>query len=101
MWIMGRLPLTGAASTHGILAIAAVALFAVLLTLPTLFEIPLALSVLAAGGPAGAAAALLFAGPAINLPSLLVIGRYTSWNVALTLALLVWGIAAGGGFLLG
>ena len=59
-----------------------VALIAVLLTLPSMFEIPLALSVLAAGGPAGAAAALLFAGPAINLPSLLVIGRYSSWKVA-------------------
>jgi hypothetical protein len=31
----------------------------------------------------------------------MVIGRYSSWKVALTLALLVWGIAAAGGFLLG
>jgi hypothetical protein len=28
----------------------------------------------------------------------MVIGRYSSWKVALTLALLVWGIAVGGGF---
>jgi len=60
--------------------------------LPSLFEIPLALSMLAVGGPAGGAAALLFAGPATNLPSLIVIGRYSSWKVAASLAVLVWGI---------
>ena len=101
MWIMSRLPLTSAVAGGRVVSIVIIALFAVLLTLPSLFEIPLALSVLAAGGPAGAAAALLFAGPAINLPSLLVIGRYSSWKVAATLALLVWAIAAVGGVLLG
>jgi hypothetical protein len=60
--------------------------------LPSLFEIPLALSMLDVGGPAGGAAALLFAGPATNLPSLIVIGRYNSWKVAASLAVLVWGI---------
>jgi uncharacterized membrane protein YraQ (UPF0718 family) len=39
-------------------------------TLPSLFEIPLALSMLVVGRPAGGVAALLFAGPATNLPSL-------------------------------
>jgi len=101
MWIMSRLPLTGAVTGARFVSIVIIALFAVLLTLPSLFEIPLALSVLAAGGPAGAAAALLFAGPAINLPSLLVIGRYSGWKVAAALALLVWAIAAAGGLLLG
>ena len=101
MWIMSRLPLTGAVTGARFVSIVIIALFAVLLTLPSLFEIPLALSVLAAGGPAGAAAALLFAGPAINLPSLLVIGRYGGWKVAAALALLVWAIAAAGGLLLG
>jgi uncharacterized protein len=100
IWIMGRLPLTGAVSSLRIVTIVTVALFGVLLTLPSLFEIPLALSVLAAGGPAGAAAALLFAGPAINLPSLLVIGRYGGWKMAAVLGLLIWGIAAAGGLLL-
>jgi uncharacterized protein len=100
-WIMDRLPLNGAAAGARVVAIVVLALFAVLLTLPSLFEIPLAVSVLAMGGPAGAAAALLFAGPAINLPSLLVIGRYSGWKVALTLALLVWCIAVAGGLLLG
>jgi len=101
MWIMSRMPLASAAGGPRVLAILILSLFAVLLTLPTLFEIPLALSVLAAGGPAGAAAALLFAGPAINLSSLLVIGRYSSWKVAVSLAALVWAIALTGGFLLG
>jgi uncharacterized protein len=101
MWIMSRLPLSGVVSGARVVSIVIIAFFAVLLTLPSLFEIPLALSVLAAGGPAGAAAALLFAGPAINLPSLLVIGRYSSWRLAAALALLVWAIAAAGGVLVG
>jgi uncharacterized protein len=101
IWIMSQVPLTGAVNGSRVLVIVTIALFAVLLTLPSFFEIPLALSVLTVGGPAGAAAALLFAGPAINLPSLLVIGRYSSWRVAGTLALLVWIIAAAGGLLLG
>ena len=101
MWLMSRAPLPIGVNGTRISVIVIVALIAVLLTLPSLFEIPLALSLLAAGGPAGAAAALLFAGPAINLPSLLVIGRYCSWKVAATLALVVWAIAAIGGLLLG
>ncbi len=102
MWIMARLSLNtlGATASAKVFSIAIVALIAVLLTLPSLFEIPLALSILAAGGPTGAAAAVLFAGPAINLPSLLVIGRHSSWKVGVTLAGLVWAIAATGGLLL-
>jgi uncharacterized protein len=100
MWIMEHIPLHRATGIGGMFAIAVIALFAVLLTLPTLYEIPLALSLLAAGGPAGLAAVMLFAGPAINLPSLLVIGRYSSWKVALALVMLVWAIATGGGLLL-
>ena len=102
MWIMRRLPLStlGATASAHALGIAIIALIAVILTLPSLFEIPLALSIIAAGGPVGAAAAVLFAGPAINLPSLLVIGRYSNWKVAATLAGLVWLIALGGGLLI-
>ena len=101
MWIMRRLPpQLGAATGAHVLAVAMIALVATILTLPSLFEIPLALSMLAVGGPAGGAAALLFAGPAINLPSLIVIGRYSSWKVGASLAVLVWGIALTGGLLL-
>jgi uncharacterized membrane protein YraQ (UPF0718 family) len=101
MWIMRRLPpQLGAATGAHVLAVAMIALVATILTLPSLFEIPLALSMLAVGGPAGGAAALLFAGPATNLAPLLVIGRYSSWRVAASLALLVWGIALAGGLFL-
>ena len=103
MWVMRRLPLSlSSIATSGahITAIAIIATIALLLTLPSLFEIPLALSILAAGGPVGGAAAVLFAGPAINIPSLLVIGRHSSWKLAVALAMLVWAIAAIGGFLL-
>ena len=100
MWIMSRVTLAVSAKGGRVLAIVAIAFLAVLVALPSLFEIPLAVSVLAAGGPAGAAAALLFAGPAINLPSLLVIGRFSNWRVALALAGIVWGIAVAGGLML-
>jgi uncharacterized membrane protein YraQ (UPF0718 family) len=94
-WIMRRLPpQLGAATGVHVLAVAMIALVATILTLPSFFEIPLAFSMLAVGGPAGGAAALLFAGPAI------VIGRYSSWKVAASLAVLVWGIALTGGLLL-
>jgi len=68
--------------------------------LPSFFEIPLAFSILAAGAPVGAAAAVLFAGPIINLPSLLVVGRRASWKAAVLLAFSVWVIAFSGGLIL-
>ena len=52
MWIMRPLPSNfGAASGAHAAMIVVIAFFAVLLTLPSFFEIPLALSFLAAGGP--------------------------------------------------
>lgn len=102
MLIMRPLPShLGAIRGAHTLAVVIIALFAVLLTLPSLFEIPLALSILAAGGPVGGAVAMLFAGPAINLSSLLVIGRYSTWKVGVGLGALVWTIAAAGGLLFG
>jgi uncharacterized membrane protein YraQ (UPF0718 family) len=101
MWIMRLLPSDlGAIPGAHLLAVVVIALFAVLLTLPTLFEIPLALSILAAGGPVAGVVAVLFAGPAINLPSLLVIGRYTTWKTAFGVGAMVWSIAVVGGLLL-
>ena len=78
-----------------------VASMAVPLALPTFFEIPLALTLLAAGAPNGAAAAVLFAGPAINLPSLFAMARATNWKVAATVACTVWLLAVLGGSLVG
>jgi uncharacterized membrane protein YraQ (UPF0718 family) len=73
---------------------------AVPLTLATFFEIPLALGLLAVGAPTGAAAALLFAGPAINLALLLNLAKCTNSRVAIALAMLVWAIAVVGGLVL-
>ena len=82
-------------------AILITATLAVPLALPTFLEIPLALSLLAAGLPAGAAVALLFAGPAVSLPSLLSVARVGGWKIAAMVAALVWVLAAGGGLLIG
>lgn len=92
---------TGAftSSSARLLAVIVVATFAIPLALPTFFEIPLAFVLLASGAPVGAALALLIAGPAINLPSLLTIMRSTSWKVAAVVAASVWAIAVVGGIL--
>ena len=81
------------------MAIVAVALIAVPLSMPTFFEIPLALILLAAGAPAGAAVAMLIAGPAVNLPSLFTIARSTNWKVAGSVAFTVFVLAVAAGLL--
>jgi len=82
-------------------AIVVTAVVAVPLALPTFLEIPLALSLLAAGFPPGAAVALLFAGPAVNLPSLWTVARVSGWKIAAISAALVWVLAVCGGLLIG
>jgi len=82
-----------------LLAVIVVATFAIPLALPTFFEIPLAFVLLSSGAPVGAAMALLIAGPAVNLPSLLTIIRSTSWKVAAVVAASVWLIAVVSGIL--
>jgi len=84
----------------GFAAIFVTATVAVPLALPTFLEIPLALGLLAAGFPSGAAVALLFAGPAVNLPSLLSIARISGWKVAGSVATMVWLFAVCGGYLI-
>ena len=86
-----------ASSNAKFIAVIFVATFAVPLALPTFFEIPLAFVLLASGAPVGAALALLIAGPAINLPSLLTIMRTTSWKVAAVVAASIWAIAVASG----
>jgi len=82
-----------------LLAIAVTAAVAIPIPLPTLFEIPFTVAVLAAGAPAGAAAAVLFAGPAVNLPSLLTVAQEAGWHTAVLTALMVWLVAVTGGIL--
>lgn len=79
------------------LTIALVALFATVIALPTFFEIPFGLLLLANDFPAGAVVAMLFAGPAINTPSLFTLARASSWKVALFAFLAVWSTATLGG----
>jgi uncharacterized membrane protein YraQ (UPF0718 family) len=78
------------------LAVVFVAAIAVLVALPTFFEIPLAMILLNLGAP-GAAVAMLFAGPIINLPSLFVLARETHPNLAVSLAAGIWLLAVGVG----
>jgi hypothetical protein len=85
---------------HAAVTIFIVSAVAVPIALPTFAEIPLALGLLHAGLPAGAALALLVAGPAINLPSLLTVHRVASGRAALATGLAVFALAATGGLLL-
>ena len=88
-------------ATMRVWSIAATAAIAVPIALPTFFEIPLAVTLLAAGAPPGAAAALLFAGPAVNLASLLTVGREAGWKAVWIVAAMVWLIAVAGGLAVG
>jgi uncharacterized protein len=101
MFLVQSLPASAfAGGVPRIVAILFVTTLAVPLALPTFLEIPLALSLLSAGLPAGAAVAFLFAGPAINLPSLLATARIAGWKVAACVAVFVWIIAVVGGLLM-
>ncbi|MBI4563761.1 MAG: permease [Planctomycetes bacterium] len=91
------LPLGLSPSAAGLpLSVIVVSAIGVLVALPTFFEIPLAILLIQMGAP-GAAAAMLFAGPIVNLPSLFVLARETNAKVAGALAAGIWllGIAAG------
>jgi uncharacterized protein len=79
------------------LTVLLVAAVAVPVALPTFAEIPLALALLHAGAPEGAALALLVAGPAVNLPSLFTVRRAVSGRVALATGAAVFALAAAGG----
>jgi uncharacterized membrane protein YraQ (UPF0718 family) len=87
------LPFSAKLSTGGtLLVVTAIAALAVVVALPTFFEIPFALLFLSLGAP-GAAAAMLIAGPMVNLPSLLILARETRPKVAIALAFGVWLLA--------
>src|SRR5687768_17134113 len=69
---------------------------AVAVALPTFFEIPLGILLLQMGAP-GAAAAMLFAGPIINMPSLFILAQQTNPRVSISLASGIWLLAMGAG----
>jgi uncharacterized membrane protein YraQ (UPF0718 family) len=79
-------------SGGAVVAILLVALVAVVIALPTFFEIPLAMLLLSVGAT-GAATAMLVAGPLINLPSLFVLARETRPRFAVGVAVGVWLLA--------
>lgn len=83
------------------LAVALTAAIAVPVPLPTFFEIPLAMTLIAAGAPTGLAAVVLSAGPAINLPSLLTIAQEADWRASVLCGVMVWLLAIAGGMLVG
>ena len=101
MGMASRLPASALASIRPEAATALAAFVAVPVALPTFFEIPLALTLLSVGAPAGSAVAVLFAGPAVNLGSLLAIGRSAGWRVATALAVAIAVLASVGGLLVG
>jgi uncharacterized protein len=89
------LPSMTALPTYGTaVAVVGVALVATLVALPTFFEIPLALLLLKLGAPPGAAAAMLVAGPIVNLPSMFVLARESHPRVAATVATGVFVVAS-------
>lgn len=91
------LPMGLKAGTAGaLLAVTIVGAAAVMVALPTFFEFPLAFLLLNLGSP-GAAAAILFAGPIINLPSLFVLARETNVKVASALGVGIWVLAVAAG----
>jgi uncharacterized membrane protein YraQ (UPF0718 family) len=92
------LPHVAALSRGGtVVAISVVALVGVLVALPTFFEIPVALLLLASGAPLGVAVAFVVAGPIVNMPSLFVLARESRPRVAVTLAAGVWLVATAAG----
>ncbi|MBI2187068.1 MAG: permease [Acidobacteria bacterium] len=97
----GLQPPVGASPALRFWLIAVTAAVAVPMALPTFFEIPLSVTLLAAGAPAGAAAALLFAGPAVNLASLLTVGQAAGWRAVWAVGAMVWLIALLGGLSIG
>jgi uncharacterized membrane protein YraQ (UPF0718 family) len=84
---------TSLTATGVVITVALVALVATCVALPTFFEIPIALMLLAAGAPVGAAVAFVVAGPIVNLASLFVLGRETRPRVAVSVAAGVWLVA--------
>ena len=73
-----------------------IAAIGVAVALPTFFEIPLGILLLQMGAP-GAASAMLFAGPIINMPSLFILARQTNPRVSILLGAGIWLLAMGAG----
>jgi uncharacterized membrane protein YraQ (UPF0718 family) len=67
----------------------------------TLTEVPILQGLIGSGMGKGPALALLLAGPALSLPSILVIATILGWKKTLTFALLVVLLATATGWVFG
>jgi uncharacterized membrane protein YraQ (UPF0718 family) len=90
---------TRLAGTTLFVGVALTALVGTLAALPTFFEIPIGLALLSLGAPPGVVTAFVIAGPVVNLPSLLVLGREAGPRVALALGAGVWVVSTAAGLL--
>jgi uncharacterized membrane protein YraQ (UPF0718 family) len=88
-------------AVSGTVAVVLFAFVATLIAMPTFFELPLTLLFVSAGLPFGVAMAILIAGPATNLPSLLTVGRLAGWRPAVLVGISVWILSIMGGLLIG
>ncbi|MPY89456.1 MAG: hypothetical protein GEU99_16205 [Luteitalea sp.] len=102
MTLLDAFPLSDATSgSSQTLVIVLGTLIALPMALPTFFEIPLGLMLMDGGVPYGLVAAVLFAGPAVNLPSLLTLGSAAGAKLGVALAAGVFALAVLGGFIVG
>lgn len=95
--LLGEVSSLGTSSSIGMVILFVMTVL--LLPMPTLFEIPLAYSLLLIGLPLGVVIAVLFAGPAVNLPSLLIVGRTAGIKASLLLTAMVGGLAIATAFM--
>ncbi|GAA1617139.1 permease [Brevibacterium sanguinis] len=97
-WLTG---LYGLESQLGALAIIVAACVGTLLVIPTGGEIPIIITLLAAGIGAGTTGALLIALPALSIPSMVMVGKAMGWKatLAMGLAVMIGSVLAGLGLL--
>ena len=81
----------------GLLQLLIVSLLGTLMMVPTLGEIPLVLGLTQLGLSQSSAVVLLYSLPAVNFPSLLIVGRYLGWKVASGVGIAVTGLGFSGG----
>jgi uncharacterized membrane protein YraQ (UPF0718 family) len=93
--LAGLVPLSSLAHVGGtgVVTMLLVAALAIPVALPTFGEIPIGLALLAAGAPESVVMALLIAGPSINLPSLLTVGRSATPRAAVATGLAVFAVS--------
>ncbi len=93
--------IASAVGGNSLLATLLASLAAALMYFATLTEVPILQGLLGSGMGKGPALALLLAGPALSLPSMLVLSSILGWKKTLTFALLVVLLATATGWVFG